>query len=106
MASVWKRRDPLRSMSEGYESDHYFNGTRAQLHEELAKYLNLRWLRHPAVDWIFLDMMVTRELCPLAEEIKQSYFPGRKDSMGVHQKYWTAKGNISAMAEPTGIARL
>lgn len=106
MASVWRRRDPLRSMKEGYESDHYFNGPRAQLHEDLGTYLSLRWLRHPSVDWIFLDMMITRELCPLAEELKQKYFPGKKDSMAVHHKYWTAKGNVKNMAAVSGLGRI
>jgi hypothetical protein len=106
MASVWKRCDPRRSLQEGFESENYFNGTAAQLHEDLSKYLQLRWLRHPSVDWIFLDMMVTRELCPLAEEIKQTLFPGKKDSMGVHHKYWKAKGNASEMATLSGLARL
>jgi hypothetical protein len=105
-ASVWKRCDPLRSLQEGFESDNYFNGTAAQLYEDLSKYLQLRWLRHPSVDWIFLDIMVTRELCPLAEEIKQTLFPGKKDSMGVHHKYWKAKGNVSEMVAPSGLARL
>ncbi len=107
MASVWKRCDPLRSLQEGFESDNYFNGTAAQLYEDLSKYLQLGWLRHPSVDWIFLDIMVTRELCPLAEEIKQMLFPGKKDSItGVHHKYWKAKGNVSEMAAPSGLARL
>jgi hypothetical protein len=105
-ASVWKRCDPRRSLQEGFESENYFNGTATQLHEDLSKYLQLRWLRHPSVDWSFLDMMVTRELCPLGEEIKQMLFPGKKDSMGVHHKYWTARGNVSEMAALSGLARL
>jgi hypothetical protein len=45
-------------------------------------------------------------LCPLAEEIKQTLFPGKKDSMGVHHKYWKSKGNVSEMAALSGLARL
>ncbi len=106
MASVWKRRDPMRSMKEGFESDQYFAGTPGELHADLSAYMESRWLRHPSVDWIFLDMMVTRELSAFGEELKKQCFPGKKDSMGTHDKYWTARGNVSKMAEPSGLARL
>jgi hypothetical protein len=105
MASVWRRRDPSRSFKEGFESAHYFSGSPAELHEALSVYLALPWLRHPSVDWLFLDMMITREISAFGEEIKKKCFPGRKDSMGDHVKYWTAKGATSKML-PTGFARI
>jgi hypothetical protein len=105
MPSVWRRRDPSRSFKEGFESDHYFSGSPAELHEALSVYLTLPWLRHPSVDWLFLDMMITRELSAFGEEIKKQCFPGHKDSMGIHAKYWTAKGAVSKMV-PTGFARI
>lgn len=105
MAAVWRRRDPNRSFKEGYESDHYFGGSPGELHDALSNYLALPWLRHPSVDWLFLDMMITRELSALGEEIKIRYFPGRKDSMGTHVKYWGTKGVASKMVA-TGISRI
>jgi hypothetical protein len=105
MASVWRRRDPSRSFKEGFESAHYFSGSPADLHEALSNYLALVWMRHPSVDWLFLDMMITRELSAYGEEIKKQYFPGRKDSIGTHAKYWDARGAVSKMV-PTGLARL
>ncbi|MGM4965764.1 hypothetical protein AB7714_19870 [Tardiphaga sp. 1201_B9_N1_1] len=105
MASVWRRRDPGRSLKEGFESDHYFAGTPSDLHAQLGAYMALPWLQHPSVDWLFLDMMVTRELSAFAEEIKKQWFPGRKDSLGHHAKYWQAKGATEKMAA-TGLSRL
>jgi hypothetical protein len=97
MVSVWRRRDPDRSLKEGFESAHYFSRTPGELHENLSAYLALPWLRHPSVDWLFLDMMITRELSAFGEEVKKLFFPGRKDRTGVHVKYWTARGAISKM---------
>jgi hypothetical protein len=97
MASVWRRRDPDRSFKEGFECEHYFYGTPSELHENLSAYLALPWLRHPSVDWLFLDMMVTQEIAAFGEEVKKQCFPGRKDAMGVHVKYWTARGATSKM---------
>jgi hypothetical protein len=102
MASVWRRRDPSRSYKEGFESPHYFGGSPDYLHDALSEYLAAPWLRHPSVDWLFLDMMITRELSAFGEELKIKYFPGRKDPMGINAKYWEAKGEISKMAA-TGI---
>lgn len=105
-ASVWKRRDPLRSFQEGFESAHHFGReSPIEIHSVLGDYLKLRWLRHPSVDWIFIDLMITRELSALGEQIKMNWFPGKKDSMGVHHKYWTARGKLDAMA-PSGLAIL
>jgi hypothetical protein len=67
--------------------------------------MTLPWLRHPSVDWIFLDMMVTREISAFGEEIKKQFFPGRKDSMGHHVKYWAARG-VTVKMVPTGLAKL
>jgi hypothetical protein len=98
MASVWRRRDPGRSFKDGFESDHYFGGADpGELHQDLSAYMALPWLRHPSVDWLFLDMMITRELSGFGEEIKKQVYPGRKDRAGVHVKYWTAKGAASKM---------
>lgn len=105
MASVWRRRDASRSFKEGFESAHWFGGSPPDLHDPLSDYLALSWLRHPSVDWLFLDMMITRELSAYGEEIKKRHFPGRKDSTGTHAKYWEAKGAVSKMV-PTGLARL
>jgi hypothetical protein len=105
MMSIWRRRDPSRSFADGFESPHYFSGSPGELHEALSSYLALPWLRHPSVDWLFMDMMITRELSAFGEEIKKLCFPGRKDSMGVQVQYWTAKGATAKML-PTGLARM
>jgi len=59
---VWRRHDLQLSFVQGFESKHHFDCDTAELYSELAGYLERPWLRHPTIDWIFLDMMMTREL--------------------------------------------
>lgn len=104
--TVWKRRDPMISIKEGFNSPAYFSASVDEIYSELSEYLNLRWVRHPSVDWIFLDMMVTRELSAFGEEIKKTALPGKKGSLGWHDKYLVTRGNLAAMVTPTGLGRL
>ena len=100
-ATLWRRRDPQRSFAEGFESDHYtafdqngFNGT-------VAGYLKEPWLRHPVLDWIMLDMMISRELSAFGEELKQSLVPGPRTNFGLtHARYFETKGNLAKMRVP------
>jgi hypothetical protein len=97
---IWKRRDPRRSFEEGFESDQHTKFNQGELHYTVAKYLERPWLRHPSLDWIFIDMLVSRELCAFGEEIKKKLVPGKRDwLLGIHQRYFKAKGNLNKMTE-------
>jgi hypothetical protein len=56
---VWRRENPKMVFARQWdeiEIDQY------QLHAAVADYLAKGYLRHPTLDWILLDMLVTREL--------------------------------------------
>ena len=97
---VWRRRDPKRSFEEGFESDQHTAFNVEELHGTIAMYLERPWLRHPSLDWIFVDMLVSRELCAFGEAIKKKSVPGKRDWLfGIHQRYYKAKGNLEKMTE-------
>jgi hypothetical protein len=84
--TVWTRRDPMRSFQEGFESEHYTAFDREVLYGAVADYLKEPWLRHPYLDWIMVDMLVTRELSLFGENVKL----GSPLGLG----YFKAKGNL------------
>jgi hypothetical protein len=97
---VWTRRDPKRSFQDGFESKHHFNYDRNSLDSTIANYLERSWLRHPTLDWILLDMTITRELCAFGEELKKRWVPGKRDDLDFfHHRYFSTKGNLSKMTE-------
>jgi hypothetical protein len=98
--TLWKRHDPKRAFSEGWESEHYTAISRESLEEVIADYFEHPELRHPTFDWIFLDMTVSRELSAFGEEIKKQFLPGRRDPLlQVHERYFPAKGNLKQMSQ-------
>ena len=56
-----------------------------------AEYLSRPWARHGMVDWVLLDMMITREACAYGEEIKMRNLPG------VAGDYFKRDGNLAKM---------
>jgi hypothetical protein len=75
---VWRRHDPKESFSEGLSSQHYVNFVKDSLVSAIADYFSRPWLRHAVLDWIFLDMTITRELCLYGEALKERWLPGPK----------------------------
>lgn len=96
---IWRRHDPKRAYHQGYESEQYFACDKSSLQSTAADYLARPWLRHPYLDWILADMMVTNELCGYGEALKQRFMPGKKDFLGFNEKYDQAKGNLEAMTK-------
>jgi hypothetical protein len=100
-ATIWKRRDPKRSFAEGFESADYTAFDQDSFHETVAAYLKEQWLRHPVLDWIMLDMMISRELSAFGEELKQRWLPGRRGIFGlVNERYFDTKGDLQKMSMP------
>jgi hypothetical protein len=100
-ATIWKRRDPQQSFAEGFESDNYTAFDQDDFHGIVAAYLKESWLRHPVLDWIMLDMMVSRELSAFGEELKQTWLPGPRGNFGrIHARYFDMKGNLQKMNLP------
>jgi hypothetical protein len=100
--TVWKRHDPKRSFAEGFESEHYTAFDQNDFHATVADYLQKPWLRHSLLDWIMVDMMVSRELSAFGEELKKSFMPGPRDDLffGVHARYYKTNGNLLKMKIP------
>jgi hypothetical protein len=101
-ARLWKRRDPKRAFTEGFESEHHTAFDQTDFHGAIAEYLKEQWLRQPVLDWIMMDMMVSRELSALGEELKQTY-PDAKNVFSVRlDRYFAMKGDLRKMRRLDG----
>jgi hypothetical protein len=89
---IWQRHDPMSSFHGGYESPHYFELNTSTFSDVVADYLEKPYLRHPVLDWIFLDIFITSEICIYGEKAKQETPRGGS-------RYWDAKGNIKNMTK-------
>lgn len=94
---VWSRKDPKVSFKEGYGSEDYFENDKPSIHSLLVRYLKQDWLRHPFLDWVFLDMMITNELCMYGEKLKIHILPGEKNDIGMNKAYFKNRGNLENM---------
>jgi hypothetical protein len=101
-ATIWTRHDPKIAFEKGYTSEHHVAFNRDDLHAFVADYLARPWLRHHVLDWILVDIMISRELSAFGEELKQLLLPGRRSDsfFGVHWRYYETKGDLRRM---TGI---
>lgn len=98
---IWRRRDPYRSLSvKGIRSDYYTGFDVELLSYDVAKYLERPWLRHASVDWILVDMLVSRKLCVLGETIKQRLSPGKRERvLDAYHRFFMSKGRPARMTE-------
>jgi hypothetical protein len=97
---VWWRRDPKKSYNEGFESKDCFNCDPDEIKSVAALYLERPWLRVPKLDWIFVDILITRELCAYGESLKEKCLPGAKMNwLNMNPKYLSTKGNLKEMTK-------
>jgi hypothetical protein len=75
---VWPRYDPRRAYEGDPDNDHYFAPVKRDVAHVVADYISKPWARHPAVDWVLLDMLNTGEMCAFGSYVKDSQFPGGK----------------------------
>lgn len=94
---IWKRHDPRRAYFEGKASEHTPGLQKDDLLADCADYQERPWLGHPVIDWILLDMLITRELIAFSEHIKENMLPGLRGFLGVNERYIEAKGNLEQM---------
>ena len=66
---VWIRRDPKRPFTEGTRSEHHTNFDKDSFHSTIADYLSRPYLRHPVLDWIFMEMTISQELSAFGESL-------------------------------------
>ncbi len=98
-STVWTRHDPRRAFQEGYESAHHVDTDKETMAEIVALYLQNSWLHLPYLDWVLVDMTVSRELSAYGEALKQKIAPGNRDLLGFNDRYFQSKGNLSKMIE-------
>ena len=94
---IWERHNPETAYYEGMRSKHYIRYDKSSLLSTIADYLDRPYLRHPMLDWVFVDMLVSRELILFGEEIKMRDVPGKHDTVGNHARYFKAEGNLAEM---------
>jgi len=99
--TIWRRRDVVAVFQGGYENHDFFAFERDGLERVAADYLTAKWMRHPIIDWIIVDALVTGETIVFGEELKQGRaledFDKRIDR---GKQYRAAKGNWRKMNEP------
>jgi hypothetical protein len=96
--TLWVRRDPKVAFRDGYESPEHFNCAVDELCETIAGYLSRPWLRHPFLDWVFADVLVTREVCTFGESVKERFLPGKRDMLlDIHHAYLETRGHYRKM---------
>ena len=95
---LWKRHDPLISFNDGTTSEHYVAVDQEELSNAVISYLERPYLRLPELDWLFLDISVTGEICAYGESIKMRLIPG--DSfLGLNLNYSSSAGKLSTMIQ-------
>lgn len=89
--AVWRRYDVTNSFQAGRKSELYFDGSSESASHMAGEYLSRPWSRHGMIDWVFLDMMITREICMYGEQLKMSALPG------VAGDYFKHSGDLAKM---------
>jgi hypothetical protein len=89
---VWRRRDVRDVLELGLNSrDYYFVQNEPILHAAAA-YLSLPWMRHPTIDWIIVDAIITGETILCGEKLKKTLYNGISGVI-----YSTTKGHLEEM---------
>jgi len=89
---VWRRRDVRDVLEMGLNSrDYYFIRNEPILHAAEA-YRNLPWMRHPTIDWIIIDAIITGETILCGERLKKTLYNGVSGII-----YTATKGNLEEM---------
>ncbi len=81
--AIWYRCDPLKGFQQGHDGPDFTRFDRDHFAEIIAAYLDRPWMRHPAIDWILVDISVTRELCAYREWLKKNFMPSWRESLGI-----------------------
>jgi hypothetical protein len=92
--TIWKRRDPSKSMVGGYQSPHYFANS-FDISELSQEYLKNKWLQSPELDVALLDILITSEICQYGEAVKRH--SNGKNSLKQAARYSSNQGNLDKM---------
>jgi hypothetical protein len=89
---VWRRRDVRDVLQLGLNSRDYYCIQNEPLVQAASAYLSLPWMRHPTIDWIIVDAIITGETIRCGEKLKKALYNGVTGSI-----YSATKGNLEEM---------
>ena len=89
---VWRRRNVRDVLELGLNSRDYCCIQNEAILHAAAAYLSLPWMRHPTIDWIIVDAIITGETIRCGEKLKKTLYNGVSGVI-----YSTTKGNLQEM---------
>ena len=95
--TLWHRHDPQVVFERGWQHPENIYIDRPELNSYIADYFSKPYLRHPYLDWIFLDIGIYAEITGFGESIKQKVLPFKRSAEGENISYSVAKGNLAEM---------
>jgi len=102
---LWSRRNPEESFYAGYESTHYLEIEEFDINNLITFYLLRPWLAHPFLDWAFLDISVTQDVCLYGEVIKKNMIQPL-NSWGVNRFYEKNQGHYYTLKKSSNLDSL
>jgi hypothetical protein len=89
---VWHRRDVRDVFQFGLNSRDYYCIQNEPILHAASAYLSLPWMRHPTIDWIIVDAIITGETILCGEKLKKTLYNGVSGVI-----YSATKGNLEEM---------
>jgi hypothetical protein len=89
---VWRRRDVRDVLEGGLNSRDYYFIRNDLIVQSAADYLSLPWMRHPTIDWIIVDAIITGETIVCGEKLKERLYNGASGHI-----YSATRGNLQEM---------
>jgi hypothetical protein len=89
---LWRRHDVRDVLELGLNSRDYYLIRNEQILQAAAAYLNVPWMRHPTIDWIIVDAIITGETILCGEKLKKTLYNGVSGTI-----YSATKGNLEEM---------
>jgi hypothetical protein len=89
---VWHRRDVRDVLALGLTSRDYYCIQNEPILQAASAYLSLPWMRHPTIDWIIVDAIITGETILCGEKLKKTLYNGVSGVI-----YSATKGNLEEM---------
>jgi hypothetical protein len=89
---VWHRRDVRDVLQFGRNSRDYYCIQNELILHAASAYLSMPWMRHPTIDWILVDAIITGETILCGEKLKKALYNGASGVI-----YSATKGNLEEM---------
>lgn len=95
---LWRHRNVALVFLSGVDQTDYFQIDKDSLAACADRYLAVRWLRHPRLDWLLVDAMMAQEIVSFGEQMKsQIWVNASLYDLSASDAYERTKGNLSAL---------